>query len=118
MGDLTRYRETMHRRAAAEQRRRRRLQGEAQDVATHAAAQLKEQYGASRVVVFGSVADGAESHVPSDVDLAVWGLTPAAYLEAVAQLQACSPDFRIDLVRMEHCTASLRKAIQDEGRPL
>lgn len=48
------------------------------------ATMLREQFGASRVVLFGSVAREEGLGAYSDVDLAVQGLSPMAHLEAVA----------------------------------
>lgn len=118
MEGLKHYRATLRRRDEATRRRRAERAERAQEVARRAGAQLKERFGASRVVVFGSVAAGRPLHARSDVDLAAWGLAPAAHLEAVAQLQSCAPEFRIDVVRMEHCPPALRSVILAEGRAL
>ena len=81
-----------------------------------AAALLRTRYGATRVVLFGSLA--TESHrETSDVDLAVKGLPNALYFAALADLMAHfgSP---VDLVRLEDAPNSLRERIAAEGKPL
>jgi predicted nucleotidyltransferase len=68
----------------------------AQEVAQAAAQLLRDRFGASRVVLFGSVLT-ADFHEASDIDLAVWGIAPADYFAAVGWLQGLS-EFAIDLV--------------------
>lgn len=93
---LTSYCRTAQRR---EQRRRQVLETRrqsAQEVAQAAAQLLRDRFGASRVVLFGSVLT-ADFHEASDIDLAVWGIAPADYFAAVGWLQGLS-EFAIDLV--------------------
>jgi len=61
--------------------------------------------GARRVVLFGSLAEGA-LHDRSDIDLAVEGLPAARYWEALATLAAAAPA-PVDLVRVEDAPDSL-----------
>jgi uncharacterized protein len=81
-----------------------------------AAALLRTRYGATRVVLFGSLATGSHSET-SDVDLAVEGLPSAEYFRALAELMAHfgTP---VDLVRLEEAPKSLRERIAAEGEPL
>lgn len=79
---------------------------------------MAEQFGATRVVAFGSLVHGDWFSETSDVDLAAWGLEGEEYFIAVARLQDLSPEFEIDLVAMERCPQGLRKAIEEEGQPL
>lgn len=83
-------------------------------MAHQAARLLKEQFGAARVVLFGSLLDCDRMHSRSDVDLAVWGLHEQDYLQAVAQLLDLS-DFSVDLIEAEHAPPKLLKAIQASG---
>ncbi len=77
---------------------------------------LDERYGARRIVLFGSLASG-EPGPDCDVDLAVEGLEPKRYFDALADLQEI---FRagVDLVRIEEALPSLRLVIDSEGIPL
>ena len=118
MEDLQRYRDTLRRRGEEEQRRREDRAARAGDVANQAAQVLREQFGAERVVLFGSAAAEKATYAPSDVDLAVWGLSGTAHLEAVATLQDCSPALAVDVIRMERCPSELRDVILQEGREL
>ncbi|HEY66354.1 MAG TPA: nucleotidyltransferase domain-containing protein, partial [Caldilineae bacterium] len=45
-------------------------------IARKAAEMLREEFGAIRVVLFGSLARGGPFDMHSDVDLAAWGLDP------------------------------------------
>ena len=65
-------------------------------VAQQAAALLKQEFRAEKVVLFGSMLSLSHIHERSDVDLAVWGLSPQAYYRAVGCLLALNPSFQID----------------------
>jgi predicted nucleotidyltransferase len=112
------YRATARRRWERERRERERRRKRAWEVARRASVLLKEQFGATRVVVFGSLAHERWFSPTSDIDLAAWGLRDEDYFVAVARLQDLSPEFEIDLVAMEHCKPSLLEIIQKEGKPL
>ena len=84
-------------------------------VARRAAQMLRERFGATRVVAFGSLTQGAWFTVWSDIDLAAWGIPPDTFYRAVAWVTGLSSEFEIDLVAMEDCRAALRQAILDEG---
>jgi uncharacterized protein len=77
---------------------------------------LVERYGASRVVLFGSLATG-DFRESSDVDLAVEGLGAGEYFPALADLMELL-ECPVDLVRRELAPASLRERIDAEGRNL
>lgn len=85
------------------------------DLARKAATLLKKQYGASKVVVFGSLVDEARFTRWSDVDLAVWGVPDQWFFAAVGAVTALSAELKVDLVDPASCRESLRKAIENEG---
>jgi len=89
--------------------------GQARKLASRAAALLRERFGATRVVAFGSVTRSAWFTPWSDVDLAVWGLPPSRFYRAVAALAGLSAEFEVDLVDGEECRPALREAIAKEG---
>lgn len=74
---------------------------------------LRERYGISEAKLFGSLAAGDVSS-DSDLDLAVRGLPPERYFEALADVmeRIGGP---VDLVRIEEATGSLRERIEEEG---
>ena len=84
-------------------------------VAHTAAEVLRQQYGATRVVVFGSAARREWFTPWSDIDLAAWGIAPDAFFRAVAAVTGISPEFKVDLVAPEDCQPALRHSIEREG---
>jgi predicted nucleotidyltransferase len=116
--ELEAYRATLKQREAIAQAHLSQRLEKARQLALEAAALLKEQFHAERVMLFGSLVHGGWFSPSSDVDLAVWGLDPLTYLSAVAQLQDLSPDFKVDLVRMERCSTRLEQVILKEGQVL
>jgi predicted nucleotidyltransferase len=112
------YRATARRRWEEEQQKLARRRERAWQVARRAAALLKERFGATRVMAFGSLVHGQWFSGTSDIDLAAWGLQVDDYFLAVARLQDLSPEFRIDLVDTAHCRPALRDVIAREGEPL
>jgi predicted nucleotidyltransferase len=109
---LSTYRATMRRREA----RARREQEERRERAR--AQYLRDTYGVSRVVLFGSMAQEVPLSRHSDLDLAVWGLDAEDYFEAVGRVQSEGAPFSVDLVRMEQAPDSLCTVVQEEGREL
>jgi predicted nucleotidyltransferase len=77
---------------------------------------LLEHHRVERVWLFGSLAMGGPTP-ESDIDLAVEGLAPDAYFNALAELMTL---FRgaVDLVRLEEAPDSLRERVMAEGREL
>lgn len=69
-------------------------------VARQAAQILKEQFGATRVVLFGSLLEGG-FHEISDIDLAVWDLPENQYFKAVSRLISLS-DIKFDIVEYQY----------------
>ncbi|MBL7064614.1 MAG: nucleotidyltransferase domain-containing protein [Anaerolineae bacterium] len=112
------YRATARRRWEEEQQALARRRERAWQVAHRAVALLKEQFGATQVAAFGSLVHGFWFSGTSDIDLATWGLKFDDYFVAVAKLQDISPEFKIDLVAVEHCRPAPREAIVREGKPL
>ena len=85
------------------------------EVARTAASLLRERFGATRIVVFGSLAHDDWFSPWSDIDLAAWGIPPDAFFRAVAAVTGLSAEFKIDLVDPQDCRPALRHAIDGEG---
>lgn len=83
--------------------------------AQHSAELLKNEFGASRVVVFGSLAYEDGFTPWSDLDLAAWGIEPFQFYRAVAAVTGVSSEIKIDLVDPESCQPRLRETIEREG---
>jgi uncharacterized protein len=111
-------------RAAAQQRRAKKAQAltlrreRAWHVVQHAAHMLQTQFGAKRVVVFGSVLSPQRFHAHSDVDLAVWGLPESTYYQAVGRLQSLDAEIAVDVIAFELASPVLQAAIECTGVPV
>ena len=112
MDSLLAYRETARERDRGREQARKRRREMAWEAARSAAALLKSRYHAARVVAFGSLMDADRFHLWSDVDLAVWGLSPGDYFEAVARVLDLGGEIKVDLIRAERCKPSLREALE------
>lgn len=108
----------MRRRTAEAAARRSERQEAAWAVAREAAGLLRARYGATRVLVFGSLAEGTHFGERSDIDLGVDGLHPGDHFAALGHLLTLSRDFEFDLVDLSACPPGLRTAILAGGVPL
>ena len=79
------------------------------------AAMLYEDFGATQVAVFGSLAGRDWFSKGSDIDIAVWGMPSDLYFRAVAQTIGFSQEFRIDLVNFDNCKDQFRERIQNQA---
>ncbi|MFA5787792.1 MAG: nucleotidyltransferase domain-containing protein [Actinomycetota bacterium] len=84
-------------------------------LARRAARLLRERFGATRVVVFGSLVHEDCFTRWSDVDVAAWGLRPADTFRAMGAVADLDADIEVNLVDMGACRASLRDVIEREG---
>ena len=75
-----------------------------------AAVTLKEGFGATRVVLFGSMLDHGHMTWHSDLDLAVWGIQAEDYLRAGVAVEKGHP-FTIDLIDAETAPPHILEAI-------
>ena len=77
---------------------------------------LRQQFGAQRIRVFGSLADKERYTCWSDIDLAVWGIPSAQFYAALEAVNELSPDIKVDLVDPQTCKSPILKAdIEQEG---
>ena len=106
----TARRREAERRAAAAARRER-----AWLVAAQAADLLKQQFGAERVVAFGSLVDNGRFRADSDIDLAVYGIEPALFLKAWHIIDELAPDIEIDLVDMAIAKEWVYQVLAERG---
>lgn len=86
----------------------------AKDIAVVLARVMKEQFSASKVVLFGSVLRSDFSQW-SDIDIAVWGIPSSDIYKAAAFVSGYSKTFKIDLVDAEDCSPSLLQHIEQHG---
>ncbi len=98
-----------------EERRRKRAQ-EAAAAAQRCARLLYENYGVSKVYLFGSLNKPERFHERSDIDLVVKGLTPHLYFKALAELwRQLPPGIELDLIPFEDADPELRNRVREEG---
>lgn len=112
------YRETAKKRARARREHLEARRGRAWEVARQAAALLVDEFGATKVAVFGSLLHPELFHGRSDVDLAVWGLAERDYFRAVSRLLSLGGDISVDLIEMENASDRLRNRILAEAKHL
>ena len=88
-------------------------------IAAHKAAKLlKTEFGASEVILFGSLAWRGSFSLYSDIDLAVRGIAPEKFFAASAAIERVDVNFQIDLVNLETCPNTVLKKIEIDGKPL
>ncbi len=80
-------------------------------VAHKCAELLKEKYGVTKVVLFGSLLNHEKMTPHSDIDLAVWDLPEKDYFKAVADLDY-GHDFEVDLVEIQQAKPHIFKGIE------
>ena len=80
-----------------------------------AAKELKKQFGVDRVMLFGSLVEQQWYSANSDVDLAVHGLKPKDYWQALRVVENIIDNRNIDLVEIEAASQSLRDSIDRFG---
>ena len=78
------------------------------------AATLYEDFGATQVAVFGSLAEPESFSKWSDIDIAVWGIPSDKYFRAVWEAEDISRLFDVDLVDFESCPALYREKIESQ----
>lgn len=84
-------------------------------VARAAVSLLREQFGATRVIPFGSVRGDLPWRADSDLDLAVEGVPPELFFRAWSALEQVTPrGLRVDLVDLADASPELRARILGE----
>jgi uncharacterized protein len=84
-------------------------------LARQAGAMLKDRFGASRVVVFGSLVREGAFTLWSDIDLAVWGLSPDDTFRAIGAVYDLDEEISLNLVDINTARASLLNTIEIDG---
>jgi predicted nucleotidyltransferase len=79
---------------------------------------LRTQFGAQKVLLFGSFVHPEWFTRWSDIDLAAWEIPHDKFYAAVAVVTGLSPAFKVDLVDIESCQPGLRESILREGREI
>ncbi len=109
------YKRSAREREADRERAALRRRESAWVIARQAASILKEEYGATRIVAFGSLAHGAWFNTRSDIDLMAEGIPPESFWRAWCALDRLGDQFEIDLVAGESVAGRLREEIERSG---
>ena len=104
----------MARDAAADESLRIEREARAWDVARLAARRLRDEYGAVRVLVYGSLARG-QFQTYSDIDIAVWGVDPDAWLKMVGLGFEVGREIETNIALAESMRAEVRAAALRDG---
>jgi predicted nucleotidyltransferase len=112
---IARYRAAALRRREEERSELARRQEQAWAAARQAAQLLKEQFKATRVVVFGSLARESGFTRWSDADIAAWGIAPEDTFRAIGAIMDLDTDIEVNLVDVNTCRPSLLAVIEREG---
>ena len=109
------FRKTAQRRREREREEIERRKEKAWAAARRATTLLKEQFHATRVVVFGSlVHDGCFTRW-SDVDIAAWGIAPEDTFRAIGAVMDMESPLDVNLVDVSTCRPSILEMIKEEG---
>ena len=115
---LAAYRRTAQELWRAEQRAASRRRLRAWRLARRAASLLKKDYGATRVVVFGSLIHKGCFTRWSDIDIAAWGIQPQDTFRAIGDMVSLDPEIEVNLVDVAACRPSLLAVVEREGKDL
>ena len=113
--EMAEYRATARQRSAQDQHYATQRQEHAWKSARQAAGLLKEKFGATRVMVFGSLVHEGCFTRWSDVDIAAWGIRPEDTFRAIGAVMDVDADIEINLVDVATCRPELLAAIEREG---
>ncbi len=86
--------------------------------AHHLATVLYQDYGASKVAVFGSLTTPECFTENSDIDIVVWGISYDRCLDALWGTEGLSTEFKIDIIDTESINRLFRQRILDQAIPI
>ncbi|MDE0085772.1 MAG: hypothetical protein OXU23_08695 [Candidatus Poribacteria bacterium] len=84
-------------------------------VAHRLAAVLYQDYGASKVAVFGSLAERERFTKYSDIDIVVWGVSYNQCLDALWDTEGLGSEFKIDIINFKTIDRSFRDRILSQA---
>lgn len=109
----TALRQREERIVAVAERRERALQ-----LAQEAAQLLREKFGATRVVLCGSLLRPYSFTEWSDVDIAAWGIDPKETFTAIYDLFCLDAEIEVNLVDVNCCKPHIMASIERDSRDL
>jgi predicted nucleotidyltransferase len=115
LAEMAEYRATAYRRRQQEQQALEHRRKQAWELAQRAAVLLRARFGATRVVVFGSLVHEATFTRWSDVDIAAWGISPRDTFRAVGAVMDMDSEIEVNLADVAACRPSLLDSIERDG---
>lgn len=88
------------------------------EAAHSVATVLYQDYGASKVAVFGSLTERGCFTENSDIDMVVWGVSYNKCLDALWETEGISSEFKIDLIDFESIKGLFRQRILNQAIPI
>lgn len=79
---------------------------------------LYDDFGATQVAVFGSLAEPISFTKASDIDIAVWGLTDKIHTSANRKVWDIDTGFKIDLINFDMTKGLFQERIQQQAIPI
>ena len=113
--EIDAYRAAALRRQEREQRELAHREERAWELARRAAALLRMEFGATRVMVFGSLVHKGCFTPWSDMDIAAWGIRPVDTFRAIGAVMDIDVKFQANLVDVAACSPSLLATIEQDG---
>lgn len=113
--EVAMYRAAARLRARQEQRELAQREKRAWALARRAATQLRQEFKAERVVLFGSLVHEGCFTPWSDVDIAAWGIRPQDTFRAMGMVMDLDAEIELNLVDVGTCSDSLLMTIEQEG---
>jgi len=102
----------------AEQKRKNKLD-KTMAAATRCSQLLQDDFNVNEVYLVGSSQDQERFHKKSDLDLAVKGLSPVTYYQALTRCWDQVPaGTRVDLITLEDLSRTEKKSLLENGREL
>ena len=87
-------------------------------VAYEIATLLYDEFGATQVAAFGSLAEPISFTKSSDIDIAVWGLSDKAHSEANNKVMDIGTGFKIDLINFDTTKGLFRERVLQQAIPI
>jgi len=113
-GEVRRYR-TRHQRSSKIEQLDELLLQRAWQTAHRVAAMLYEDFSATQVAVFGTLAEKNSFSKWSDIDIVVWGIPSEKYLRALSEAENVSRLFNVDLIEFENCSGLFRDRVSSQA---
>ncbi len=79
---------------------------------------LYDEFGATQVAVFGSLAEPINFTKSSDIDIAVWGLSDKTHSTAYWKVKDIDTGFKIDLINFDTTKGLFRERVQQQAIPI